>query len=47
MRHQIVDGSKLMPPFGDDLQGPDLRDLLSYLHSCRDKEKTVNPTPSQ
>lgn len=38
MRRQIVDGSKVMPPFGEDLQGADLEDLLAYLHSCRDKE---------
>jgi mono/diheme cytochrome c family protein len=39
MRRQIVEGSKVMPPFGDDIQGADLADLLSYLHSCRDKKK--------
>jgi mono/diheme cytochrome c family protein len=39
MRRQIVEGSKQMPPFGEDLQGADLRDLLAYLHSCRDKKK--------
>ncbi len=27
-----------MPPFGEDLQGTDLKDLLAYLHSCRDKK---------
>jgi mono/diheme cytochrome c family protein len=39
IQHQIVNGSKLMPPFGDDLQAADLDDLLVYLHSCRDKKK--------
>jgi mono/diheme cytochrome c family protein len=39
MRRQIVEGSKVMPPFGDDLKDADLADLLSYLHSCRDKKK--------
>jgi mono/diheme cytochrome c family protein len=39
MRRQIVEGSKVMPPFGEDIQGADLADLLSYLHSCRDKKK--------
>jgi len=39
MRRQIVEGSKLMPPFRDDLQGADLADLIAYLHSCRDKKK--------
>jgi mono/diheme cytochrome c family protein len=41
MRRQIVEGSKVMPPFGDDLQGADLDDLIVYLHSCRDKKKTA------
>jgi mono/diheme cytochrome c family protein len=39
MRLQIINGSKLMPPFGEDLQDSDIADLLSYLHSCREKEK--------
>ena len=39
MRRQIVAGSKLMPPFGDELQEADLADLLAYLQSCRDKKK--------
>jgi len=39
MRLQIINGSKLMPPFGEDLRDSDIADLLSYLHSCREKEK--------
>lgn len=39
MRHQIVNGSKIMPAFGDVLQCAELNDLLSYLRSCRDKKK--------
>ena len=39
MRQQIVDGSKQMPPFGEQLPQADLRDLLAYLRSCRDKHK--------
>jgi len=39
MRRQIVEGTKLMPPFRDDLQDADLADLIAYLHSCRDKKK--------
>ena len=39
MQHQILYGSKLMPPFGDDLQSEDLHDLLAYLRSCRDRKK--------
>jgi mono/diheme cytochrome c family protein len=39
MRRQIVEGTKTMPPFGDDLKDADLADLIAYLHSCRDKRK--------
>ncbi len=37
LRQQIVYGSKVMPAFGDDLEPKDLRDLVAYLHSCRQK----------
>jgi len=37
LRQQIVYGSKVMPPFGDDLQPSELKDLIAYLHSCRQK----------
>jgi mono/diheme cytochrome c family protein len=39
IRKQIVEGSKQMPPFGDELQEKELADLIAYLHSCRDKKK--------
>lgn len=39
MRGQIVDGSKQMPPFRDELQETELADLIAYLRSCRDKQK--------
>jgi mono/diheme cytochrome c family protein len=39
MRRQIVEGSKIMPPFRDVLDSTDLTDLLAYLHSCRDKAR--------
>jgi mono/diheme cytochrome c family protein len=39
MRRQIAEGSRLMPPFGDTLQETELADLISYLRSCRDKQK--------
>ena len=39
MRRQIVNGGKVMPPFGNVLDEKDLADLLSFLHSCRDKIK--------
>jgi len=37
LRQQIVYGSKVMPAFGDDLQPNELKDLIAYLHSCRQK----------
>jgi mono/diheme cytochrome c family protein len=39
MRRQIVEGTKTMPPFGDDLKDAELADLIAYLQSCRDKKK--------
>ena len=39
LRRQIVNGSKIMPAFGDALQTTDLTDLISYLRSCRDKRR--------
>jgi mono/diheme cytochrome c family protein len=39
MRRQITVGSKRMPSFGDTLQETELADLISYLRSCRDKQK--------
>jgi len=45
MRTQIVYGSKVMPAFGDDLEPDELRDLIAYLRSCREKlAKTQNTT---
>lgn len=37
MRQQIVYGSKTMPAFGDILKPDELKDLISFLHSCRSK----------
>ncbi len=37
LRQQIVYGSKVMPAFGDDLEPSELKDLIAYLHSCRQK----------
>jgi len=37
IRKQIVAGSNRMPPFGDDLQEKEVKDLVAYLRSCRDK----------
>ncbi len=41
IRQQIVDGSKLMPAFGEDLQSAEIDDLIAYLHSCRDRQKRL------
>ena len=37
MHKRILDGSNRMPPFGDDLQEKEVKDLIAYLRSCRDK----------
>src|ERR1039458_3457006 len=41
LRQQIVYGSKVMPAFGDDLEPNELKDLIAYLHSCRQKPATT------
>ena len=47
LRQQIVYGSKVMPAFGDDLEPGDLKDLIAYLKSCRQKpaktQQVTNP----
>jgi mono/diheme cytochrome c family protein len=45
MRKQIVYGSKVMPPFGDILKPDELKDLIAYLRSCREKPAMPAPTP--
>jgi mono/diheme cytochrome c family protein len=46
MQQQIVFGDKVMPAFGDDLEPGDLKDLITYLKSCRQKPaKTPQPAP--
>ena len=37
MRSQIVNGSRIMPAFGDVLEAHEIDDLIAYLHSCRAK----------
>jgi mono/diheme cytochrome c family protein len=39
MRRQIVNGSIVMPSFGEVLQPSELKDLIDYLHSCRKKDE--------
>jgi mono/diheme cytochrome c family protein len=39
IRAQLVNGSKIMPAFGDVLQPSELDDLVAYLRSCKDKPK--------
>src|SRR6185437_2695897 len=41
IRQQIVNGSKIMPAFGTVLQQDELRDLIVYLRSCRQKPTKV------
>lgn len=43
MRRQIVNGSTIMPAYGDVLQPSELRDLIEFLHSCRTKDVEGNP----
>lgn len=35
IRRQIIKGGAQMPPFGQVLQPADIKDLVAYLHSCR------------
>jgi ubiquinol-cytochrome c reductase cytochrome b subunit len=37
IRNQIVNGSNVMPAFGEVLQPREINDLIAYLHSCREK----------
>lgn len=37
IRNQIVNGSNVMPAFGEVLQSQEINDLIAYLHSCREK----------
>ena len=39
IRHQVIEGGKQMPPFGEVLKQSELDDLVAYLRSCRDKAK--------
>jgi len=47
MQHQIVYGDKVMPAFGDDLETNDLKDLVTYLKSCRQKPAKIPQTTPQ
>ena len=47
MRQQIVYGSKVMPAFGDDLEPNELKDLIAYLKSCRQKPSKIERTSVQ
>ena len=37
IRDQIVNGSKVMPAFGEILSPQEIDDLIAYLHACRQK----------
>jgi|GEM_PF-1702094 len=47
LQQQIVYGSKVMPAFGDDLEPGDLKDLIAYLKSCRQKPAKTPQKPPQ
>ncbi len=46
MREQILNGSKVMPPFKDVLAPDEINDLITYLHSCRQKPSEPAPAPN-
>ena len=37
IRKQIVEGGGGMPAFGEVLQPAEIKDLVAYLHACREK----------
>lgn len=37
IRNQLVNGSKVMPAYGNILAPQEIDDLIAYLHSCRRK----------
>jgi ubiquinol-cytochrome c reductase cytochrome b subunit len=43
IRKQIVNGSKVMPAFGDVLEAQEINDLVEYLRSCRKKPEEYRP----
>jgi len=47
LRQQVVFGSKVMPAFGDDLEPGELKDLIAYLKSCRQKPAKIERTSDQ
>jgi mono/diheme cytochrome c family protein len=47
LQQQIVYGDKVMPAFGDDLEPGDLKDLITYLKSCRQKPAKPPQKPPQ
>ena len=47
LQQQIVYGDKVMPAFGDDLKPGDLKDLIAYLKSCRQKPAKTPQKPPQ
>jgi len=46
IRNQIVNGSNVMPAFGEVLQPQEINDLIAYLHSCRKKPAKAAPAPA-
>ena len=43
IRKQIVNGSKVMPAFGDVLEAQEINVLVEYLRSCRKKPEEYRP----
>ena len=43
IRNHIVNGSNVMPAFGDVLEAQKINDLVEYLRSCRKKPEEYHP----
>jgi mono/diheme cytochrome c family protein len=43
IRNQIINGSKVMPAYGNVLAPQEIDDLIAYLHSCRQKIANQKP----
>jgi len=43
IRTQILRGGGAMPPFTNDLEPAEVKDLVAYLRSCREKPRKQRP----
>jgi mono/diheme cytochrome c family protein len=47
VRHQIKEGGKVMPPFGEALTDPQIESLVEFLRSKKAWKGTLSPAPKQ